>query len=79
MPEAHPCLVTSAMKLINQGVVDLVTAASDGSIGRATSSVTSAWPTSTTSPTRVPADVKAQIDELTPQVISGDVPTGYTP
>ena len=27
----------------------------------------------------VPDDVKAQIEELTPQVLSGDVPTGYTP
>ena len=52
VPEAHPCLVTSAMKLINDGVVELV----DGRRRRhrsspATSSVTSAWPTSTTSPT----------------------------
>ena len=28
---------------------------------------------------RVPADVKTQIDELTEQVLSGEVPTGYQP
>ncbi len=30
VPDAHPCLVTSAMKLINEGVQELVAAAVDG-------------------------------------------------
>ena len=79
VPEAHPCLVTSAMKLINQGVVDLVTAAADGSIVSGNFFGDVGLADFHDLADAVPADVKAQIDELTPQVISGDVPTGYTP
>ncbi|PIE26800.1 MAG: BMP family ABC transporter substrate-binding protein [Micrococcales bacterium] len=32
VPEARPCLVTSAMKLIDEGVAELITQAKDGSI-----------------------------------------------
>jgi basic membrane protein A len=32
VPEAHPCLVTSAVKLINPGLVDLLKQASDGTL-----------------------------------------------
>ncbi|MFV0526201.1 MAG: BMP family ABC transporter substrate-binding protein [Acidimicrobiales bacterium] len=79
VPEAHPCLVTSAMKLITQGVIDIGDAWSTdeapsgnffGAVGLAPyhdfDSV-------------VPDEVKTQIDELTPQVLAGEVETGYTP
>ena len=52
-PKPHPCLVTSAMKLIDDGVVDpRRRRPGRHRSSRATSSATSAWPTSTTWPTR---------------------------
>ena len=76
MPEAHPCLVTSAMKLIDQGVVELVTAAQGGTLvpGNFFGDVGLADYHDLAD--RVPDEVKTQIEELTPQVISGEVPTG---
>lgn len=79
VPEAQPCLVTSAMKLIVPGVVDIVSQWSDGSApaGNYIGDVGLADYHDFTSV--VPQDVQDQIAELTPMVISGDVPTGYTP
>ena len=79
VPEAQPCLITSAMKLITPGVVDIASAWNDndapagnfvGDVGLADyhdfSSV-------------IPAETQDAIAELTPQVLSGEVETGYTP
>jgi basic membrane protein A len=79
LPDAHPCLVTSAMKLINDGVVELVTAAKDGTIPSGNFFGEVGLADFHDLADAVPDDVKTQIEELTPQVISGDVPTGYTP
>jgi basic membrane protein A len=77
VPEAHPCLVTSAMKLITPGVVDLVKQAADGTIqgGNFFGDVGLADYHDHTD--RVPDEVKAQIEELTEQVLAGEVETGY--
>jgi basic membrane protein A len=79
VPEAHGCLVTSAMKLIDQGVVDLLTQAADGSLmpGNFFGDVGLADYHDLAD--RVPDDVQTQIEELTEQVLSGEVPTGYEP
>ena len=79
VPEAHPCLVTSATKLINDGVVELVTAIQEGSIegGNAFGDVGLAPYHDLAD--RVSAEVQAEMDEITPQVLSGDIPTGYEP
>ncbi len=79
VPEAHPCLVTSAMKLITPGIVDIVTAWNDGkpTKGNFVGDVGLADYHDLSS--KVPADVQQQIKDLTPKVISGEVPTGYTP
>jgi basic membrane protein A len=79
VPDAQPCLVTSAMKLINPGVVSLVTAAQDGTIASGNFFGDVGLADYHDLADRVPDDVKTQIEELTPQVISGDVPTGYAP
>ncbi len=79
VPEAHPCLVTSAMKLISDGVVELVNAAVDGSIEAGNFIGEVGLADFHDLADRVPADVKTQIDELTEQVLSGEVPTGYEP
>ncbi len=79
VPDAHPCLVTSAMKLIDQGVVELVQAAVDGTIqpGNFVGDVGLADFHDLAD--RVPDDVKTEIEALTEQVLSGEVPTGYQP
>lgn len=79
VPEAQPCLITSAMKLITPGVLDLVGQAKDGSIkgGNFVGDVGLA-PYHDFDST-IPADVKQKIADLTPKVVSGEVPTGYKP
>jgi basic membrane protein A len=79
VPEAQPCLVTSAMKLITPGVVDLVNQfeAGDAASGNFLGDVGLADYHDFSDV--VPADVQETIAELTPQVISGEVPTGYAP
>ena len=65
VPEAHPCLITSAMKLIDQGVVDLVNQAVDGSIVGGNFFGEVGLADFHDLADRVPDDVKAQIEELT--------------
>jgi len=75
VPEAQPCLMTSAMKLIDFGVVDLVEAAAEDSFpsGNFVGSVGLAPYHDFESV--IPDEVKAQIEELTPQVLDGSIPT----
>ncbi len=79
VPEAQPCLITSAMKLITPGVVDIVAAqqAGDAPTGNYVGDVGLADYHDFGDV--IDADVQAQIAELTPQVLAGDVPTGYAP
>lgn len=79
VPEAQPCLVTSAMKLITPGVVDLVNQyeAGDQASGNFLGDVGLADYHDFSDV--IDADIQETIAELTPQVIDGDVPTGYTP
>lgn len=79
LPDAHPCLVTSAMKLIDSGVIDLVGQAHDGSIPSGNYFGEVGLADFHDLADRVPDDVKTQIDELTPKVLAGEVSTGYTP
>jgi basic membrane protein A len=79
VPEARPCLVTSAMKLITPGVVALMKAVNDGSITPGNYFGDVGLAPFHDREADVPADVAAQIEELTPKVVSGEVPTGYTP
>ncbi|MFV0308501.1 MAG: BMP family ABC transporter substrate-binding protein [Desertimonas sp.] len=79
VPEAHPCLVTSAMKLIDDGVVSLVEMAADGGMPSGNYFGEVGLADYHDLADSVPEDVAAAIEELTPQVLSGEVPTGYTP
>jgi basic membrane protein A len=79
VPDAHPCLVTSAMKLIDQGVVELVTAASEGTLTPGNFIGDVGLADFHDLADRVPEDVQTQITDLTEQVLSGEVPTGYEP
>ena len=75
VPEAHPCLITSAMKLIDQGVVDLVAAAQDGSIEPGNFFGEVGLADFHDLADRVPADVQTQMDEITAGVLSGEIET----
>ena len=77
VPEAHPCLVTSAMKLITPGVVDLLAQAADGTIQGGNFFGDVGLADFHDLADRVPDEVKTQIDELTEQVLAGEVSTGY--
>ena len=79
VPEAHPCLVTSAMKLITPGIVKIIgdikagTAKGGnfvGDVGLASYHDFDA---------KIDPAVKTKIADLTPKVLSGEVPTGYKP
>lgn len=79
VPEAQPCLITSAMKLITPGVVDIVEMwqAGDAPSGNWVGSVGLADYHDFAS--EIPQDIQDQITALTPQVLSGEVATGYAP
>jgi basic membrane protein A len=79
VPEAQPCLVTSAMKLITPGIVEIATewAGGNPASGNFVGNVGLADYHDFASV--VPEDVQTQITDLTPQVLSGEVETGYVP
>jgi len=79
VPEAHSCLVTSAMKLITPGVFDLLELAKEGNFpsGNYVGDVGLA-------PFHdfedvIPQDVKDQIAEIRDPLLAGDIDTGYAP
>jgi basic membrane protein A len=79
VPEAHPCLITSAMKLIDDGVVELVSQAQDGSIAPGPFFGEVGLADYHDLADQVPAEVQTQMDEITAGILSGEIETGYTP
>jgi len=79
VPEAQACLVTSAMKLIPQGVVALVGKVKDGSFagGNYVGDVGAAPYHDFDS--KIPSEVKTKVEEVTAKVISGEIATGVKP
>ena len=79
VPEAHDCLVSSAMKLITPGVEDLIKLANDGKFpggnyfGKVGLAPYHDFDSS------VPADVKQLITDTAAKLESGELTTGYTP
>jgi len=78
LPEAQPCLVTSAMKLIDKGVAALIEAASAGSIEGGNFFGEVGLAPYHDFDSKIDAAIKDKIAELTPQVLDGTVPTGVT-
>jgi basic membrane protein A len=78
LPEAAPILVSSAMKLITPGVFNLIKAAQAGSFkgGNVVGDVGMAPYHDLES--RVPADVKSKMTQLSADIVSGKTPTGFT-
>jgi basic membrane protein A and related proteins len=79
VPEAHPCLVTSSMKLLDKGVIDLVAQWKAKTIkgGIFVGDVGLADYHDLAS--KVPADVQTKMKALIDDVRAGKIPTGYTP
>jgi len=77
LPEAKSILVSSAMKLITPGVFNIVKAVQDGSYkgGNVTGAVGLAPYHDLDS--KVPADVKTKMTQVTADVVSGKTPTGF--
>jgi len=78
LPEARPCLVTSAMKLIDKGVADIIKSAKAGTFkgGNVFGAVGLAPYHGLSS--KVTASVQKKVKAITPKVLSGAVKTGVT-
>jgi basic membrane protein A len=77
LPEAKAVLVSSAMKLITPGVFNIIKAVGDGSFkgGNITGAVGLAPYHDLDS--KVPADVKTKMTQVTSDIVSGKTPTGW--
>ena len=76
VPEAHACLVTSAMKLIDDGVVELAGQVKDGSIKGGNYFGKVGLAPFHDFDAKLPADVKTKITQIVADVESGKIPTG---
>ncbi len=79
VPAAQPCLVTSAQKLINPGIVSIAKSIKAGTnkggnffgdVGLAPFHDFDA---------KIPADVKTKVKDISAKVLAGEIPTGYKP
>jgi basic membrane protein A len=79
VPEAHPCLVSSAMKLITPGVVELIKLSSEGNFpgGNFVGEVGLAPFHDLDS--QVPQEVKDKLNEINAGLNDGSLSTGYNP
>ena len=76
---AHPCLVSSAMKLITPGVVDLVTLYADGEPATGNYFGGSDLAPFHDFEETVPEEVKTQLEEIATGLEDGSIETGYNP
>jgi len=79
VPEAHPCLVSSAMKLITPGVVELITSADSGDFPSGNYVGQVGLAPFHDFESQIPQDVKDKLDEIKAGLESGDITTGYNP
>jgi basic membrane protein A len=79
VPEAHACLVSSAMKLITPGVFDLVKLAQDGKFPSGNYVGTTGLAPFHDFDSKVPADVKTKLQEIDKGLKDGSITTGYNP
>jgi basic membrane protein A and related proteins len=78
VPEAQPCLVTSAMKLITDGTVELLTAVFDGSIAGGNFVGQTGLAPYHDFDSSISADIKAKVAEIVAGLKDGSVQTGVT-
>ncbi|MAT97718.1 MAG: BMP family ABC transporter substrate-binding protein [Anaerolineaceae bacterium] len=79
VPEAHSCLVSSAMKLITPGVFDLISAANDGSFPAGNFVGDVGLAPFHDFDSVVSDDIKSQLDEINAGLQDGSLETGYVP
>ena len=77
VPEAHPCLVSSAMKLITPGVVDLATASVNGEFPGGNFFGAVGLADFHDHADAVPQDVKDLLDTTNAGLLDGSITTGY--
>ena len=78
VPAAQPCLVTSAMKLITEGVTETAVKAKDGDFAELQTLGKAGLAPYHDFEDVVPADVKAKVDEVVKQMEAGTLQTGVT-
>ncbi|MCB9128094.1 MAG: BMP family ABC transporter substrate-binding protein, partial [Ardenticatenales bacterium] len=79
VPEAHSCLVSSAMKLITPGVADLIQMAADGEFPAGNFFGGVGLAPFHDFDGDVPQEVKDKIDEINQGLEDGSIETGYAP
>ncbi len=79
VPEAHPCLVSSAMKLITPGVFDLVEMAKNGDFPSGNFVGETGLAPFHDFDSKVPQEVKDKLAEIDKGLRDGSISTGYTP
>jgi basic membrane protein A len=79
VPEAHPCLLSSAMKLITPGVVDLVVASSEGSFPGGNFFGATGLAPFHDHEDSVPQEVVDKLAEIDAGLQDGSIETGYNP
>lgn len=79
VPEAHSCLVTSAMKLITPGVFDLVKLAQDGEFPGGNFIGPVGLAPFHDHDGKVPQEVKDALEEIDAGLADGSIETGYNP
>ena len=79
VPEAHPCLVSSAMKLITPGVVDLATASVNGEFPGGNFFGAVGLAPFHDHEAAVPQEIKDLLAETEAGLIDGSITTGYNP
>ncbi len=77
VPEAQPCLITSAMKLITPGTTDLINMAGEGTISGGNFFGDVGLADFHDLADRVSPEVQTQLDEIIAGVLDGSIPTGY--
>ena len=79
VPEAHPCLVSSAMKLITPGVFDLIKASTDGAFPAGNFLGEVGLAPFHDLDGQVSGEIKAKLEEIDAGLRDGSIETGYNP
>jgi basic membrane protein A len=77
VPEAHPCLVSSAMKVLDQGVANIIMAYADEELEPGLFFGTAALAPFHDLTDMVPDEVQAELIEVAEGLVSGEIETGY--
>jgi basic membrane protein A len=77
VPEAHPCLVSSAMKVLDQGIADILMAYVDGDLEPGNFFGQAALAPFHDHADAVPDEVKTELEEIAQGLTSGEIQTGY--